>query len=79
MLFLKQQLISPFHRHKLATTYLIDSNKVSKPNLKPDQCNCIKIEIIESAAPPQWPHKQGTNIFGTPCMFKDLQRFDPML
>ena len=33
--------------------YHIDSNKVSNSKLKLDHCNCVKIEMIESTAPPQ--------------------------
>ena len=36
-----------------ATTCHIDSDKVSNSKLKLYLCNCVKIEIIESAAPPQ--------------------------
>ena len=39
--------------HKSATTRQIDSNKVSKSKLKPDPCNCVIIEIIESTVPSQ--------------------------
>ena len=53
MLFLKQRLILPFLSNKSATTCQIDSNKVSNSKLKLDLCNCVKIEIIESADPPQ--------------------------
>ena len=53
MLFLMQPLILPFLCHKSATTFQIDSNKVSNSKLKPDLCNCVKIEIIDSTAPPQ--------------------------
>ena len=63
MLFLKhlkQPLILPFFNHKSATTRQIDSHKVSNFKLKPDLCNCSKIEMIEYMAPPQQQHKQGT-------------------
>ena len=67
MLFLKEPLILPFLRHKSATACQIDSNKVSYSKLKPDLCNCLEIELIESIAPPQQPHKRGTIFFGTAC------------
>ena len=35
--------------------------------LKLDLCNCVKFEIIESTAPSQLPHKQGTNFLGHPA------------
>ena len=66
MLFLKQPLILPFLYYKSVTTCQIDSNKVSNSKLKLDLLNCVKIEIIESTAPPQQPRKRGT-IFWTPC------------
>ena len=50
MLFLKQPLNLPFLYHKSATTYDIDSNKVSNSNLKPDLCNCLKTKIIKRTA-----------------------------
>ena len=50
---LKQPLILPFLCHKSATTCQIDSYKVSNSKLKPDLCNCVKIEIIEFTTPPQ--------------------------
>ena len=53
-----------FLYHKSATTCQIDSNKVPNSKLKPDLCNCVKTEIIESTAPPQWPHLLGTIILG---------------
>ena len=65
MLFLKQPLL-PFFCHKSATTCQIDSNKVANPKLKPDLCNCVKSEMINSTAPPQQPHKRGTIILGHP-------------
>ena len=64
MLFLKQPLIFPFLCHKSATTCQIDSNKVSTSKLKPDLCNCVKIQIIQSTAPPQQPNKRDTNCLG---------------
>ena len=60
MLFLMQPHILPFLCHKSTTTCQIDSYKVSKSKLKPDQCNCVKTKMIESTAPPQQPHKPGT-------------------
>ena len=51
MLFLNQPLILPFLCHKTATAFQIDSKKVSNSKLKLDLCNCVKIEMIESAAP----------------------------
>ena len=53
MLFLKQSFILPSLDHKSATTCQIDLYKVSNSNLKSDLCNCVKIEIMESTAPPQ--------------------------
>ena len=53
MLFLKQPPILPFLCHKSATTCQIDLNKVSNSKLKFDLRSCVKIEIIESIAPPQ--------------------------
>ena len=50
---LKEPLISPFLCHNLAATCQIDSNNVSISKLKPDLCNCVKSEIVESTAPPQ--------------------------
>ena len=64
MLVLKQPLIWPFFRYKSATTGPIDPYNVSNSKLKPDLCNCVKLEIVESAAPPRLPHKQGTNFLG---------------
>ena len=66
MLFLKQPLISPFLCHKSASTCQIDSNKVSNSMLKPDLCNCIKTEMIESIAPLQQPNKRGTIFWDIP-------------
>ena len=60
MLFLRQLLILPVLCHKSATTFQIDSCKVSNSMLMPDLSSCIKSEMIESAAPSQQPHKQGT-------------------
>ena len=60
MLFLKQPLILHFLFHKSATIGQMDTYKVSNSKLKPDLCNCVKIKIIESTAPPQQPHKRGT-------------------
>ena len=64
MLFLKQPLMLPFLRHKSRTTRQIDSNEVSNSKLKPDLCNCVKLEIIEFTAPSQQPYKWGTIILG---------------
>ena len=64
VLFLKQKLILAFICHKSATTGQIDSYKVSISTLKPDPCNCVKTEIVESMAPPQQPHKRDTNFLG---------------
>ena len=50
MLFLKQPLILPFIRHKSETNCQNDSNTVSNSKLKPDLCNCVKIEIIDLLA-----------------------------
>ena len=52
-LVLKQPLILPFLYHKSAAKYQIDLNKVSYSKLKPDLCNSVKTEIIESRPPPQ--------------------------
>ena len=52
MLVLKQPLILPFLPHKSATVCQIDSNKVSTSKLKPELCNCVSFEMIESTAPP---------------------------
>ena len=75
MLFLKQSLILPFLCHKSATTCQTDSNKVSNSKLKPEQCNCVKTEIIKYTAPPQQPHKRGTTS-GTPCKLGFLLQND---
>ena len=64
MLFLKQLLILPFLCHNIVTSWQIDSNKVSNSNLKPDLCNCVKTEMIESTAPPQQPYKRGIIFLG---------------
>ena len=53
MLFFKQSLILPFLCDKSASNCQIDSYKVSNSKLKSDLCNCVKIEKIESTAPPQ--------------------------
>ena len=50
-----------------------DSYKVSNSMLKPDLCNCVKIEVIESAAPPQQPHKHGTIFWDTLHMYIKTQ------
>ena len=64
--FLKQPLILPFLCHKSATMCQIDSNKVSNSELKLDLCNRVENEMIESTAPLQQPHKQGTICLGQP-------------
>ena len=53
MLFFKQPLTLLFLHPKSATTCQIDSYTVSNFKLKPDLCNCVKTEIIESTASPQ--------------------------
>ena len=74
MLFLKQPFILPVLCHKSATICQIDSYKVSNSKLKPDLCNCVKTEIIESTVPPRQPHKRGAIFFATPCRcFRSLQ------
>ena len=66
MLFVEQPLIILlFLCHESATMCQIDSNKVSNSKLKPDLSNCVKTEVIEPTAPPQWPHKQGSIFWGT--------------
>ena len=64
MLFLKQPFILPFLCRKSATTCWIDSYEVLNSKLKPDLCNCLETEIIESTVSPQQPHKRGTIPFG---------------
>ena len=66
MLFLKQSFMLSFLCHKSATTCQIDLNKVSISKLKPYLCNCVIIEMIESTAPPQKPHKRSTIILEHP-------------
>ena len=61
---MKRPFILPFFYHKSAATCQIDPYKVSNSKLKPNLCNCVKTEVIESMAPPQQPHKQGTILFG---------------
>ena len=63
MLFLEEQFILLFLCHKAATTRHIDSYKVSNSKLKPDLCNCVKMEMTESIAPPQKPNNRGTNFW----------------
>ena len=58
MLFLKQPLILSFLCHESATTCQIDSNKASNSKFKPYLCSCVKIELIESTAPPQKQQKR---------------------
>ena len=58
MLFLKQPQI--LLCDKSGTTCQIDSYMVSNSKLKPDLRSCVKTEMIESTAPPQQLHKQGT-------------------
>ena len=53
MLFLKQPVMLPFLCHKSGTTCQNDPSKVSNSKLKLALCNCVKIEITESTAPPQ--------------------------
>ena len=65
MLFLKQPLILHFLCHKSATTRQITSYKVSNSKLRPDLCSCVKIEMIESTAPVQQPHKRGKFFWDT--------------
>ena len=70
MLFLKQPFIWPFFHHKSAITCQIDSNKVSSSKLKPDLCNCGKIEMIEFTASSSTAATQTRHtFFGTPCTF----------
>ena len=64
MLFLGQPLSLAFLYHRSGTICQIDLHKVSNPKLKPDLCNCLKTEIIESTVPPQQPYIRGT-IFET--------------
>ena len=64
VLFLKQPLILPFLCHKSTITCQIDLYKVSNSKLKPDPFNYVKTKIVESTAPPQQPHKQGTHFLG---------------
>ena len=66
MLFLKQPLMLPLLCYNVTTTGQIDSNKVSNSTLKLDPCNCVENEMVKSTAPPQQPHKRGTNILGHP-------------
>ena len=66
MQFLKQPLNLPFLCHKSATMHQIDSSKVSNSKLKLDLCNSVKMEMIEFTAPPQQPHKRGTNFLEHP-------------
>ena len=61
-----------FLRHESAVTFQIDSNRVSNSKLKLDLCSFVKTKVIESTAPPQWPHKR-VQLFGTPCRFRNLQ------
>ena len=70
----------PFLYHKLAITCQIDSYKVSNSTLRPDLCNHVKIEVTESIAPPEQPHKRGSNFLATPCtLFGDFLFFIPLL
>ena len=64
VLFLKQRQIFPFLCHKSATMCQRDSNEASNSKLKPDLCNCVKIETIVSTAPPQLTQKRDTIILG---------------
>ena len=73
MLFLKQPFILPFLCHKSATTCQVDSCEVPNSKMKPDLCNCVKTEIIESMAPLQQPHKWGTVSFRDTLHMKALR------
>ena len=46
--------VLPVLCHECETTCQTDSNKASNSKLRPDLCKFVKIEIIESAAPPQF-------------------------
>ena len=70
MLFLKQPLILPFLSQKPAATCQNDPNKVSNTKLKPDQCNCVKTEMIEPTAPPQQKRKRGAIFLDTLYLHK---------
>ena len=63
--------------NKCATTCQIDSYKVSKSKLKPDQCNCKETGMVISKAPLQQLHK-GAKFSGAPCTSEchchDIQR-----
>ena len=48
MLFLKQPLVLPLLCNKSATTFQVDSYKVSDTELKPDLYSCAKTEVMES-------------------------------
>ena len=67
MPFLKQPLILPFLCNKSVTIGQIVSNMVSNSKLKPDLCNCVKVEIIELTSPPEQPYKRGTIFWDTLC------------
>ena len=69
-------IILPFLSNELATISQIDSNTVSNSNLKPDLCNCVKIEIAEATSPPQWSHKRSKILLGY-CV--DLKKQPVML
>ena len=68
MLFLKQSLIAPFLCHKSATKCQTDSNEVSNSKSKPDLCNYVKTNKVESTAPPQQPHKRSRMFLGDPVV-----------
>ena len=75
MLFLKQALILPFLCHKSATTCQIDSYEVSNSKLRLDLCNCVKTEMIESTAPPQYLYKRST-LFGTRSRMQNVVKIN---
>ena len=49
-MFLKQPRILAYLCHKSEVTSQIDSKRASNSKLKPNLCNCIKIEIIDLLA-----------------------------
>ena len=74
MLFLR-----PFLCHRSANTCQIDLYKVSNSKLKPEVCNCVKTEVIESRAPSQQKHKRGTVLLGQPVELRiNLSKFTDM-
>ena len=64
MPLLQQPYTFYFFYHKSATSYQIISKKVSISMVKPDLCNRVRIETIDTIAPPQQPHKLGTSFWG---------------